>query len=99
MIVIEFDFEHPVAVTVSVRLYTVVTEGDTDGFDVVEVKPEGVLVHAYVFPVTAVPPIVVEEPAQRPALVPALAAGRGLTVTTTEFDFKQPVVELVSVTV
>lgn len=40
----EFVVEHPVAVMVSVSLYMVVAEGLTDGFEAVELNPDGELV-------------------------------------------------------
>ena len=69
------------------------------GFDtVVELNPvDGV--QLYVFPPTAVEPIVVEAPLQIDTFDPAAAAGNGLTVTVTEFDLAHPVAVMVSVTV
>jgi hypothetical protein len=43
VIVTEFDLLHPVAVIVSVRVYMVVVVGDTEGFEEVELNPEGEL--------------------------------------------------------
>ena len=40
----EFDFEQPLEL-VSVSVYAVVTMGDAVGFDNVDVKPDGTLVH------------------------------------------------------
>ena len=45
VMVTELDFEHPVAVMVSVRVYVVLTKGVTLGFEDVDVKPEGALTH------------------------------------------------------
>jgi hypothetical protein len=41
LIVTELVLLHPVAVTVSVRVYIVVLPGLTDGLALVDVKPEG----------------------------------------------------------
>jgi hypothetical protein len=43
VIVTVLDFTQPLLL-VSVRVYVVVAVGDTEGFDAVEVKPEGLLV-------------------------------------------------------
>ena len=64
--------------------------------DAVEVKPDGLLVHEYTSPVTAVAPIVAELPEHIALLVPALAAGSGLTVIVTVFVLLQPVAVTVS---
>jgi hypothetical protein len=84
--------------TDSTNVYVVVTVGLTVGFDKEEVNPDGLLVHEYVLPVTAVPPIVNELPEQIVFAGPVTADGIGLTVTVTEFEFTQPF-EFVSVTV
>ena len=67
--------------------------------DAVEAYPDGLLVHAYTSPVTAVAPIEAELPEHIVALVPAIAAGRAFTVMETEFEAEQPVAVTVSVTV
>ena len=86
-----FVFLQLVAVIVSVRVYVVVIVGLTDGFAEVEENPEGLLVHEYVLPLTALAPIVVELPLQMVLALPALAVGNGFTVMTTEFDLLQEV--------
>ena|ERR1700722_4299888 len=75
-----FDKLQPVAVMVSVIVYTVVTVGLTVGFAEVEVNPEGTLPHEYVSPVTAVLPIPVLLLRQMAVLDPAFAAGAAFTV-------------------
>ena len=60
-----------------------VETGETTGFALVDVKPAGVDVQAYVLPATAAAPIDVGVPAQIVSGEPALAAGSGLTLTTT----------------
>mgnify|MGYP007065233381 CR=1 FL=1 len=77
---------HPVAVTVSVNVYVVVTTGLTDGFASVDVKPAGTELQLYVLPATAAAPITVLCPAQMILAVPATAAGNGLTVTVVTAD-------------
>jgi hypothetical protein len=59
----------------------VAADGVTDGLALVEVKLLSLLIHAYVLPVTAVPPMLMDEPAQ--IEVPAIteAAGSAFTVT------------------
>jgi len=52
-----------------------------------------------VFPPTAVAPIVVEVPVHIALFVPAFAAGKGFTVTTTEFCLLHVVAVMVSVRV
>ena len=99
VITTEFDLLQDVAVIVSTKVYVVVTVGLTFGFDKVEVNPLGLLVHEYVLPLTAVAPILAEPPTQMAELLPALAAGRGLTVTTTVFDLLHEVAVTVSVKV
>ena len=90
---------HPVAVTVSVTVYVVVTAGLTDGFASVDVKPAGTELQLYVLPATAAAPITVLCPAQMILADPATAAGNGLTVTTTLLLLAHPVAVIVSVTV
>ena len=72
--------------------------GDTDGLASVEVNPAGLLVQAYVLPATEVAPILIEEPVQIGLLAIVAAAGSGLTVIDTVFDFTQ-LLEFVSVSV
>jgi hypothetical protein len=72
-----FDKLQPVAVIVSVKVYIVVTVGFTVELDEVEVNPDGLLVQEYVFPVTAVLPIVVLLPIHIAVFDPAFAAGAG----------------------
>jgi hypothetical protein len=84
--------------TDSTKVYVVVTVGLTVGFDKEEVNPDGLLVQEYVFPVTAVPPIVNEFPEQMIFAGPVTADGTGFTVMVTEFEFTQ-LLEFVSVTV
>jgi hypothetical protein len=76
-----FDLLQPVAVIVSTTVYVVVTIGVTVGFDAVDVKPEGTEVQLYVLPPTAPAPMVVPDPRQIDAGLPAAATGNGLTVT------------------
>ena len=45
VIVVEFEFWHPVAVTLSVTVYVVVEDGLTVLLDAVELKPDGELTH------------------------------------------------------
>ena len=90
------EFVQLVAVIVSTKVYVVVTVGLTLGLLDVEVNPEGDEVHAYVFPLTALAPMVVEVPLQIDLAEPALALGNGLTVTVTVFDLLQPVAVIVS---
>ena len=51
------EFEQPVIEIVSVRLYVVVTAGETVGFANVEENPGGTEVHIYVLPSTGNVPI------------------------------------------
>ena len=97
--VTELYFVHPVAVIVSVRVYVVVTVGDTVGFDVVEVNPIGFETHEYVLPDTAVAPIEVLTPIQIALSPPVEASGKGLTLTMALLLFEQPVAVIVSVRV
>ena len=82
---------------VSVKLYVVFVDGETDGFEMVELNPEGELDHEYVLPVTAAPPIEIEELAQIAEFAITDAAGKGFTVITTELVLLQPVEFIVSV--
>ena len=41
VMIAEFELVQPVAVIFSVRVYVVVTVGETDGFEAVLIKPEG----------------------------------------------------------
>jgi hypothetical protein len=94
-----FVLEQPVAVIVSVRVYVVVTVGATVGFATLDTKPLGEDVQLYVRPAVEAAPSCVDAPAHIAVLVPALAAGKGFTVTTIELDLKQPVAVTVSVSV
>ena len=97
--VTELVLLQPVALTVSVTVYTVVTVGLTVGLAAAELNPDGDDVHEYVLPLTAVAPSVVDDPVHKPRSEPAAAAGNGLTVTVTELVLLQPVAVTVSVTV
>lgn len=79
-----FDKLQPVAVMVSVMVYTVVTDGVTVGFDEVELNPDGLLDQEYVSPVTAVLPMPVLLLRQIAVFDPALAAGAAFTVYVVE---------------
>ena len=57
------------------------TVGDTVGLLDVEVKPEGLDTHEYVWPVVELPPIAVLPPGQIDVLVPAWAVGEADTVS------------------
>jgi len=70
--------------------------GFTAGFEAVFVYPDGLDVHEYVFPLTAVPPMEALPPKQIGWLVPVFAAGSGFTVITTESDLVQLVAVIVS---
>lgn len=99
MITTELLLIQPVAVMVSVRLYVVVTVGDTLGFEALDVKPAGDEVQLYVSPVTAAAPMLVELPVQMACALPALATGSGFTVTVMLLEAEQPVALMVSVSV
>ena len=73
--------------------------GLTDGFDDVELNPEGLLAQVYVLPATDAAPMEIEAPLQILELAMTAAAGRELMVTVTEFDFAHPVAVMVSVSV
>ena len=92
-------FEHPVALMVSTSTYVVFAVGLTVGLDEFELYPEGILAHEYVSPLTALAPIVADEPEHIVCAVPVAAAGSELTVTFTELLFEQPVDVTFSVTV
>ena len=87
-----------VAVMVSVKVYVVVAVGLTLGFALVDVNPDGLDTQLYVEPLTDAAPMVVLDPLQMEALLPAFAVGNGFTVTTTLFILLQPVAVIVSVT-
>ena len=70
--------------------------GLTDGFEEVDVNPDGLLVHEYVLPLTEVAPMAIDAPEQMAVLAIIEAAGKALTVTVTGFDFVQPVAVIVS---
>ena len=76
-----------------------VVAGDTDGLEAVELKPPTELVHEYVLPDTDAAPMVnAGTPTQMVDAEPAAAAGNGLVVMVTEFEFEHPL-EFISVTV
>ena len=75
----------------------VVTLGATEGFALLEVNPEGLLVQLYVCPITDEEPTDVEPPAQIDFAEPTLETGRGFTVTITESDLVHPVAVIFSV--
>ena len=93
----ELVWLQPVAVIVSVSMYPVVAVGLTDGFDEVEVKPDGELVHEYESPETDAAPIETEPPGQMAVLAMTDAAGNGFVVTLTELAFLHPVAVIISV--
>ena len=76
-----------------------VVVGLTLGLETVEVKPDGLDVHAYVFPTTEEAPMDVLALLQIEALLPALADGNEFTVTVTLFELVHPVAVMVSVNV
>ena len=69
----------------------------TEGFELEEVNPPGLLVQLYVCPATAVAPTVVDDPLQMVDTEPTPGVGRGFTVTLTESVLEQPVAVIVSV--
>ena len=71
--------------------------GLIEGLEIVEVNPEGLEVQLYVFPPTAVAPILVGEPLHTELLVPAFASGLGLIVIITLSYLEQPVAVMESV--
>ena len=75
----------------------VVTDGETLGFERVELNPAGSEIQLYVFPTTGGAPIEVTVPSQIVAFVPATAAGIGLTVTVILLLCAQPVAVIISV--
>lgn len=79
-------------------LNLVVPFGLTVGFEMLEVKPKGELVQAYVLPETEDEPMLVATPAQVVDVEPAETVGRELTLMVTELEFTHPL-ELVSVNV
>lgn len=58
--------------------------GETEGFDSVELNPDGTLVHEYVSFETADAPIDIDDPEQIAVFGVTNAAGSGLTVIFTE---------------
>ena len=77
----------------------VVTIGATVGLADVEVHPAGLETQLYVFPETAVAPILVLLPKQIALSPPVVAIGNGFTVTVRLLLFTQPVAVIVSVSV
>ena len=75
----------------------VLTAGDTIGFAKTELNPAGELVHEYLFPLTALPPIKMYEVLQIDVLLITAAAGKGMTVIITESVLLHPVELAVSV--
>ena len=84
--------------SVSVNLYFVVDFGETEGFEEVDEKPEGELVHEYELRTTEFAPIEIVAPEQMAVFGIKAPDGRVFTVMVTESDFAQPF-ELVSVRV
>jgi hypothetical protein len=84
---------------VSVKVYVVVTSGETVGLETVEVNPAGVEFQLYVLPATDAAPSCVLALRQIALSAPATAAGSGFTVTITLWLFVQPVAVMVSVKV
>ena len=72
-------------------------DGLTEGLLEVEVNPLGLLVQLYVFPSTALAPIMVELLLHIEVADPVEADGSGLTVIFTESELLQPVAVMVSV--
>ena len=85
----ELDLKQPVAVMVCVNVYVVVIVGETVGFETLDENPAGLDDQEYVVPPTVAAPKTFEPPRHIALLVPALAAGNGLTVTILEFVLKQ----------
>ena len=67
---------------VSVKVYTVVTVGLTDGLELVELKPDGALDQEYVSPETVASPIEMGVPGQMAVLAIMDAPGNGFTKST-----------------
>ena len=87
---IELEFEQPF-VPVSVTVYVVVLVGCTDGLDMVDVNPDGVLPHAYVSePTDDAPMVKAASPTHTVDEEPAFAAGSALVVIVTLFELLQP---------
>ena len=93
-----FDLLHVVEVTVSVKVYVVVVVGLTVGLACVLLNPDGLELHEYVLPLTALAPMLVLPPLQMVLALPALAAGSELTVTITVLLSLHPVAVTVSTT-
>ena len=74
----------------------VVRVGETTGFEEVDVKPEGMLVHEYVFPLYGVSPSKTAAPAHMVEFDPAEATGNEMV---SECVVVQPVAVIVSVSV
>ena len=72
--------------------------GDTDGFDDVDVKPDGELTHEYVCPAVDAAPMDMGVFKQTEVFAITEAEGSGLTVMVTALELTQPL-EFVSVTV
>ena len=75
----------------------VVFVGVTVPLENVELYPAGLLAHEYLCPMTDVSPMEMEAPWQIVLSIPALVAGNGFTVITTEFVLLHPVAVIVSV--
>ena len=75
----------------------VVIVGLTFGLALVSANPVGYEVQLYVFPLIAVEPMEALPPEQIVLPLPALAAGKGLTVITAESDLPQLVAVIFSV--
>ena len=77
----------------------VVSVGATVGLADVDVHPAGLETQLYVFPETAVDPILVLLPKQIALSPPVVAVGKGFTVTIMLLLLVQPVEVMVSVSV
>ena len=75
-----------------------VTNGVTVGLAKTEVHPVGDDDQLYVFPITAVAPICVLELRLISLLAPAIAAGKGFTLTTITFEATAFVQSIMAVT-
>ena len=67
--------------------------GFTEGFDNVELNPDGLLVQLYLLPETEAAPMLMAEPAHTVAFEIVLAVGRGFTLIVTEPVWLHPLAE------
>ena len=81
---------------VSTKVYVVVTEGFTVALELVELNPDGTDDQLYVLPKTDAAPMEALCPRQIVELLPAFAAGSGLTVIVTLCVLVHPVAVMVS---